>query len=73
MKIIKRVIKIQFQEGLKLKEYQDLIGKIIIALAIIISGILIANALKLGFSSIHSALVGMGELIRDGLLQGFTP
>lgn len=56
-----------------MKEYQDLIGKIIIALAIIISGILIANALKLGFSSIHSALVGMGELIRDGLLQGFTP
>ena len=41
--------------------------------AIIISGVLISNALKLGFSSIHSALVGKGELIRDGLLQGSDP
>lgn len=56
-----------------MKDYQDLIGKVVIAIAIIISGVLIANAFKLGFSSIHSALVGTGELIRDGLLQGFTP
>lgn len=40
---------------------------------IIISGVLIDNALKLDFNSIHSALVGMGEPIRDGLLKGFTP
>lgn len=56
-----------------MKDYQDLIGKVVIAIAIIISGVLIANALSIGFSSIHSALVGMGELIRDGLLQGSTP
>lgn len=56
-----------------MRDYQDLIGKVVIAISIIISGVLIANALSTGFSSIHSALVGIGELIRDGLLQGFTP
>jgi hypothetical protein len=56
-----------------MKDYQDLIGKIIIATAIVISGVLISNALSLGFSNIHSGLVYMGELIRDGLLQGSTP
>lgn len=56
-----------------MKDYQDLIGKIIIAIAIIISGILISNALSAGFSNIHSGVTHMGELIRDGLLQGPTP
>lgn len=56
-----------------MKDYQDLIGKVIIAIAIIISAVLISKALSTGFSSIHSALVGMGELIRDGLFQGPTP
>ena len=55
-----------------MKDYQDLIGKVVIAIAIIISGALIANALNTGFSNIHSALVNMGQLIRDGLLQGPT-
>lgn len=55
-----------------MKDYQDLIGKIIIAIAIIISGFLISNALNAGFSNIHSALVNMGDLIRDGLLHGPT-
>ena len=57
----------------QMKDYQDLIGKVVIAIAIIISGVLIANALSTGFSNIHSALVNMGGLIRDGLLQGSTP
>ncbi len=52
-----------------MRDYQNLIGKVIIAIAIIIAGVLVANALSTGFSSIHHALVGMGELIRDGLLQ----
>lgn len=52
-----------------MKEYQNLIGKIIIAIAIIIAGILIANAISSGFSNISSALSQMGGLIRDGLLQ----
>lgn len=56
-----------------MKDYQDLIGKVVIAIAIIISGVLIANALSTGFGSIHSALVNMGNLIRDGLLQGLIP
>lgn len=56
-----------------MKDYQDLIGRIIIAIAIIISGVLISNALSAGFGNIHSGLAYMGELIRDGLLQGPTP
>lgn len=32
-----------------MKDYQDLIGKVVIAIAIIISGVLISNTLKLGF------------------------
>ncbi len=35
-----------------MKEYQDLIGKVIIALAIIVSGILISRALSIGFYSL---------------------
>lgn len=53
-----------------MKDYQDLIGKIIIAIAIIISGIMISNALNSGFSNIHSGLAYIGELIRDGLIKG---
>lgn len=56
-----------------MRDYHDLIGKIIIAIAIIISGVLIANALSAGFSNINSGLTYMGELIRSGLLQGATP
>lgn len=56
-----------------MKDYQDLIGKIIIAIAIIISGFLISNALNSSVSNIHSGIIHMGEFIRDGLLQGSTP
>lgn len=48
-----------------MKEYQDLIGKIIIAVAIVIAGYLIAQA---GLE-IADKLFPLGEMIRDGLLQ----
>ncbi len=52
--------KILFYGGIEVKDYQDLIWKIIIAIAIIISGILISNALSAGFSNIHTGLAYMG-------------
>ena len=39
-----------------MKEYQDLIGKIVIAVAIIIAGVLIANAIEAGCASIGSQI-----------------
>jgi len=56
-----------FYGGIKMEDYQDLIGKIIIAIAIIISVVLISNTLNSGFSNINSGLAYMGELIRGGL------
>jgi len=48
-----------FYGGVKLKifkEYQNLIGNIIIAISIIISGLLIANTLKLGLDHIATII-----------------
>ena len=39
-----------------MKEYQDLIGKVVIAVAIIISGFLITNALSIGFGQLHDVM-----------------
>lgn len=44
-------------------------GKIIIAIAIIIAGILIAQAITTGSMNVNSGLDRIAELIRDGLLQ----
>jgi hypothetical protein len=52
-----------------MKEYQNLIGKFIIAVAIIIAGFLISQAIITGSSNIFSGLDSIGTLIRDGLLQ----
>jgi hypothetical protein len=52
-----------------MKEYQDLIGKIIIAIAIVIAGYLIAQAISGAGLGISNNLFHLGELIRDGLLQ----
>lgn len=52
-----------------MKNYQTLIGLVIIAIAVLIAGIYISSAIESGFSSVHSALGYMGTLIRDGLLQ----
>lgn len=55
--------------GIRLKEYQDLIGKIAIAIAIVIFGFLVAGAITAEFSNKHSAIVNMGDSIRDGLIK----
>lgn len=52
-----------------MKDYQDLIGRIIIAAAIVIAGLLIAQAINGAGSQIFSALGSLATLIRDGLLQ----
>ena len=48
----------EFMEVIKMKEYQYLIGKVIVAMAIIVAAIIIAQAIG-----------GAGESIRSGLLQ----
>lgn len=50
--------KSKFMEVIKMKEYQYLIGKIIVAMAIIVAAIIIAQAID-----------GAGESIRSSLLQ----
>ncbi len=52
-----------------MREYQDLIGKIILAAAIIIASIVIAGAVNTAGSNINSGLNDLATLIRDGLLQ----
>jgi hypothetical protein len=60
---------VEFEGRNRMKEYQDLIGKIIIAIAIIIAGFLISQAITIGSNSVLSAIDSLGTLIRDGLLQ----
>lgn len=55
--------------SLIVREYQNLIGKIIIAIAIVVAGALIAQAISEAGSTVFSALDSVGTLIRDGLLQ----
>ena len=55
---IKENLKFLFMEVIKMKEYQYLIGKIIVAVAIIVAAIIIAQAIG-----------GAGESIRSSLLQ----
>lgn len=39
-----------------MKDYQNLIGKIMIAVAIVIAGVLIANAVKIGCGELGSQI-----------------
>ena len=39
-----------------MKDYQNLIGKILIAIAIVIAGVLISNAIEVGCASIGSQI-----------------
>lgn len=48
-----------------MKEYQSLIGQVIIAVAIVIAGVLIAQAITSAGGNINSGLSYIGELIRD--------
>lgn len=52
-----------------LEKYQELVGKIILGVAIIIAACIIANAIVGTGMEIHGALGYLGELVRDGLLQ----
>lgn len=50
--------------GRKMKEYQNLIGKIFIAIAIIIAAFIVANAIENAGANIHQGLTYTGELLR---------
>lgn len=52
-----------------MKDYQNLIGKIIIAIAIVVAGILIAQAIDGVGDRIFSATDHLATMVRDGLLQ----
>ena len=58
MPVLFRQTNREFMEVIKMKEYQYLIGKVIVAMAIIVAAIIIAQAIG-----------GAGENIRSGLLQ----
>ena len=58
MPVLFRQTNREFMEVIKMKEYQYLIGKVIVAMAIIVAAIIIAQTIG-----------GVGESIRSGLLQ----
>ena len=58
MPVLFRQTNREFMEVIKMKEYQYLIGKVIVAMAIIVAAIIIAQAIG-----------GAGESIRSGLFQ----
>lgn len=47
-----------------MKDYQNLIGKIIIAAAIIIAAFIIANAIENAGTNMYQGLTYVGELLR---------
>ena len=47
-----------------MKEYQKLLGSVVIAVAIIIAGIVVANALADGFNTLRSSIAYHGEITR---------
>ena len=51
-------------EVIKMKEYQHLIGKIIVAVAIIVAAIIIAQAIGGAGESICSGLLQLGDALR---------
>jgi len=51
-------------EVIKMKEYQYLIGKIIVAVAIIVAAIIIAQAVGGAGESIRSGLWQLGDALR---------
>ena len=54
----------EFMEVIKMKEYQYLIGKIIVAMAIIVAAIIIAQAIGGAGESIRSGLLQLGDVLR---------
>ena len=51
-------------EVIKMKEYQHLIGKIIVAVAIIVAAIIIAHASGWAGESIRIGLLQLGDALR---------
>jgi len=52
-----------------IKDYQNLIGMLLIAVAVIIAANLLANAFTNGISNLSGAISNLATLVRDGLLQ----
>ena len=52
-----------------MKDYQDLIGKALIAIAIVIAGVLISNAISAASGNMMGGMDSIGTLVRDGLIK----
>lgn len=48
---------------------QNLFGYFLIAVAIVIAGIIIANSIRSGFSNLGGSLAYLAELLRSGLIE----
>lgn len=64
MPVLFRQINREFMEVIKMKEYQYLIGKVIVAMAIIVAAIIIAQAIGGAGESIRSGLLQLGDALR---------
>ncbi len=64
MPVLFRQTNREFMEVIKMKEYQYLIGKVIVAMAIIVAAIIIAQAIGGAGESIRSGLLQLGDALR---------
>ena len=64
MPVLFRQTNWEFMEVIKMKEYQYLIGKVIVAMAIIVAAIIIAQAIGGAGESIRSGLLQLGDALR---------
>ena len=64
MPVLFRQTNREFMEVIKMKEYQYLIGKVIVAMAIIVAAIIIAQAIGGAGESIRSGLLQLGDVLR---------
>ena len=64
MPVLFRQTNREFMEVIKKKEYQYLIGKVIVAMAIIVAAIIIAQAIGGAGESIRSGLLQLGDALR---------
>ena len=64
MPVLFRQTNREFMEVIKMKEYQYLIGKVIVAMAIIVAAIIIAQAIGGAGESIRSSLWQLGDALR---------
>ena len=64
MPVLFRQTNREFMEVIKMKEYQYLIGKVIVAMAIIVAAIIIAQAIGGAGESICSGLLQLGDALR---------